>query len=62
MSDCSRCYYGFMNHCAKIRREDGCFECDNFDQETLQCRCTNIEDTADCPYFKDAYNEEDNDE
>lgn len=58
MPYCHNCYYGFQNWCANIRSNDGCFNCPNFNNDTLECRCTEVEDTENCPYFKDAYKSE----
>ena len=51
MTNCCECRYGYNNGCKAINR--ACFECANFNDDTLECRCTEVEDTANCPHFED---------
>ena len=53
MSDCNKCKYGYKNYCDVTRKTQGCYECDNFDEDTLECRCTTMPTDADCPYFQE---------
>lgn len=58
MTDCSKCKYSYENNCDVTRVTKGCYECENFDENTLNCRCLNIPEYEDCPYFVE-YEEED---
>lgn len=51
MTDCSKCKYGYSNNCDVTRNTQSCYDCDNFDEENLECRCVNSPIYEDCPYF-----------
>lgn len=53
MTNCCECEYGFNNRCKTIRGNQSCFNCDNFNTDTLECRCTEVEDDSNCPHYKE---------
>ena len=52
MTNCQECKWCYDNACREIRAIEGCFECDNFDNDKLECKCTDIEDLDNCPNFE----------
>ena len=58
MINCEECKWGYENHCCVIRCMSGCYQCDNFDSDILECNCTKIlsddpDQTDECPYFEE---------
>lgn len=53
MTNCDECRYGYNNGCKAININ--CSECSNFNEDTLECRCAEVEDATNCPYFEDWY-------
>ena len=61
MTNCEECKYHWNNACGIIRANSNCYECDNFDNDSLECKCTSWlgeDEENDCPHFERYYDAE----
>ena len=54
---CDKCKLGMRNNCYKSATR--CYECEQYAGE-MHCRCDDVEDIENCPYFKPIESEENN--
>ena len=48
IKSCETCKYDYLNGCEEIR----CRDCPMMDDEFGYCKCADIEDVENCPYYK----------
>lgn len=59
MINCDDCRWFWNNDCRKMRLNEGCYSCPQFDNDSLECKCSSLTSrnpdnyNNECPYFEE---------